>query len=369
MGAGNNNFSDSSETAIFSPEERSEITARIEKASSREAVVPPSIPSKKEAQRRGLFPLLVNAGALILLAAGLFLLFSSQQTGAAEIRKSGAVLGITERALIREIRNEINEKDAAIDTMIRRIAEAGEELNRLFSLETLTNEQRGVVEKLQREQEEYQETLTQLQLERAGILTYARIKEAEAREKLETLSGDAEKAALVEMQLSGFYTGLSRQIEAGQYREAEKTLAALREFLATPSFSSIKTIQARQANDTALISTLSALIREAQKNTALSIPAAEISELPPVPPGTGAEAELRRQLTAQSASLTEQGSALTELQKNLTALQNRNDAILQSLTEKESQLDSLRATNTSQAQTIQSLQNTINSIRSAMEDQ
>ena len=386
---------------IFSAEERNEINERIETASARDAVVAPDYPSKREAAKRGVFPLLVNAGAAVLLAAGILLLFTFQQTDAAEIRSSGAVLGVTERALIREIRKEINsrlsEKDDAIDAMNKRIAEVDSELERLFSLEALTDEQRETMDELLARHEEYQENLIRLQQERAQILTQARIREAEARqreeklleqqliledisaqsraeiekarEELSKISGEAEKTALVEKQLSAFYTTISRQIEEKQFNEAADSIAALKEYIATPGFSYLKAIQARQVSDIAAAHALSMLLSEAQKTSGNSVTVVQVEELPHVPPGAGAEEALRQQVAAQAASIQEQNSALADLQKTTAALQERNDTIQQAIEERDRQLESLRAQNTSQAQQIESLQRTISTVRSAMDNQ
>ena len=393
---------------IFSAEERNEIIAHIETASARDAVTPPGIPSKEQALKRGLFPLLINTGAILLLAAGILLLFSFQQSHAAEILESGAVLGVTERALIREIRKEVNsrllEKESAITAMNNRIADVDAELLRLGSLESLTAEQSAAMEKLKQEQEEYRGKLAELHVERAQILTRARIKEAEIREReenlyeqqgiledlysedrtelenarkeLSMLSGDAEKAALFERQFSGFLAIIQQQIEAHDYKTAEKTLIALKEYLATPSFSSIKSIQSRHDTDSAAVNVLSALLAEAQRSGAGSAVPFKIEDLPPVPSGAGAEAALRKQVADQAASIAEQNAALAamdktleELQKNVTDLQDRNDTIQQSVAEKDRQLDNLRSQNASYAQTIETLQKTISNVNAALENQ
>ena len=379
---------------IFSAEERNEINERIEAASVRDAVTAPGIPSRAEATKREFFPFLVNSLAALLLAAGVLLLFSSQKTDAAEIRDSGAILGVTERALIREIRREINlqlnEKDTAIDTMNRRIAEVDLELGRLNSLEALTDEQRDAMAVLMAKQEEYRESLAGLQQERAVILTQARIREAQARqreellleqqlfledisaqdraeiekarEELSRLSGEAEKTAFIEKQLAAFYSTITRQIEEKQYKAAEGSIAALKEYLATPSFASLKTIQARHDSDLAAVNALSLLLQEAQKTTGGAITVVQAEEPPPVPPGAGAEAALRQQTAAQSVSIA-------ELQKALSDMQQQNDTAIQTVAERDRQIDGLRATNTAQAQTIETLQNTIAIIRSATENQ
>ena len=297
---------------IFSAEERSEINRRIESASARDAVAAPGLPSKKEAAKRGVFPLWVNIFAVVILAAGIFLLFTFQQTDAAEIRTSG--LGTSGQALIRaiisETNSQLNEKNDAIYAMNRRIAEVDSELERLDSLETLTDEQRKTLEELKARQEEYRESLASLQQEKTQLLLQARIREEEVRQQEKRLAEQL-----------GFLEDIS-----GQDRAAME--------LAREEFSKLS--------------------GEAQKTPGFSFTAIQAEEPATVPPGEGAEEALRQQVASQSAMIAEQNAALAELQETIT--------------EKDRQLESLKAQNTSQAQQIESLQKTISSISTALQD-
>ncbi|MDR1143158.1 MAG: hypothetical protein LBK77_02930 [Spirochaetaceae bacterium] len=406
---------------VFSDEERREISGRIEEASRREALPPPGPPARGEASRKGFFPLLVNAAGILLLGAGLLLLFSIQRAGSAEIRESGAELGITERALIREIRREVNlqltRKDADISAMQGRITEVDDELARLESLEALTGEQRETMAALRGQQEGYRGDLARLETERALILAEARQQEAEARRRearlharlaeqegaledisarnraeleaaraeLAKLTGDDEKAALVERQLAGYYAAFSKQIQAGQYREAAGTLAALKEFLATPSFQQLKLIGSRRESDgaaiTAMTGILSALDGKSPGPAAEgsgppaggSLTPAEIA--PPVSEASGAETALRRQLSDQAAALADQAAALAEreralaeLQRNHDGVQEQNSALRQTVAERDRQLESLQAQNAANLQKIETLQKTISTINAAINE-
>ena len=392
----------SKDIEIFSPEERKRINETIETASRREPVAPPGIPSAKEALKKGLFPFFINAGAFVLLAAGIMLLIMFQQSSAEGIRESGTVIGITERVLIREIRNEtnarLNEKESAIEAMNNRIAEVDAELERLSSLEALTDEQQAAMENLRREHGEYRETLNRLYQEKAQILTEARIREAEirqreenrrreesilinltpgnreeverAREELSLLSGEAEKTALIEKQLSGFYAFIQSQIEKQEYSAAENSLAALSEYLATPGITSLKAIETRHESDMAAIKALSLLLSEAQRSAAPMY-----IEEAPLPPGADTEEILRQQAQAQAASIAEQKSAITEMNNTITELQmqlteilEKNDAFTKTIAEKDMQLDNLKSQNASYAQIITTLQKTISDVNAALEN-
>jgi chromosome segregation ATPase len=407
--------------AVFSEEEQKEIIAQIEAAAQRGPIEPSRLPSKGEASKRSFFPLVVNVTAAALLCAGIFCMFFFQREGEVKIRESGAVLGITERKLIQEIRREtsrlIGEKEAAIEAMNGKIAEVDAELARLDSLEALTDEQRAAMSELHRQQDEYRVSLQGLQSERAQILAEARRREEDlnarieeqrgafenlsaqsraeiqaAREELTKLSGEQEKSALVEKQLGAYFTAVGREIEAGQYREASETLAGLKEFLTTPSFRTLRSIQARRESDLAAVSALSALVAEALSPGRQAQAAGVAENAGPnaaAPAGSAAresgeaETALRQQaaLAEKDRALTEQAAlaaekektlaareqSLAELQKNMAELQTRNAANLQTITERERQLESLRAQNTAYAQTIDTQQKTIAALNAELE--
>jgi chromosome segregation ATPase len=395
--------------AVFSEEEQKEIIAQIEAAAQRGPMAPSRPPSKAEASKRNFFPLAVNVTAAALLCAGIFCMVFFQREGEVKIRESGAVLGITERKLIQEIRREtsrqISEKEAAIEAMNEKIAEVDAELVRLDSLEALTDEQRAAMSELHRQQDEYRLSLQGLQSERARILAEARQREAAlnarleeqqgalenlsaqsraeiqaAREELAKLSGDQEKSALAEKQLGAYFAVVGREIQAGQYKEASETLAGLREFLATPSFQTLRSIQARRETDLAAVNALSVVVAEALTQGGRTAPAgvpaaAELAE------SGQAETALRQRLAAQSAALAEQSAvlaekdktladreqSLAELRKNISELQTKNADNLQTIAERERQLESLRAQNTAYAQTIDTQQKTIAALNAELE--
>jgi chromosome segregation ATPase len=395
--------------AVFSEEEQKEIIAQIEAAAQRGPMEPSRLPSKGEALKRSFFPLVVNVTAAALLCAGIFFMIFFQREGEVEIRESGAVLGITERKLIQEIRRETNrqisEKEAAIEAMSEKITEVDAELARLDSLEALTDEQRAAMSELHRQQDEYRLSLQTLQGERAQILAEARQREAAlnarleeqqgalenlsaksraeilaAREELAKLSGDQEKSALVEKQLGAYFASAGREIQAGQYKEASETLAGLREFLATPSFQTLRSIQARRESDLAAASALSALVAEALapgRHAQAAGPAGNAA-----PESGSGQAETALQLQQQAVAekdraeqaiaerdktLAAREQSLAELQKNITELQARNAGNLQTITERERQIENLRAQNTAYAQTIDTQQKTIAALNAELE--
>ena len=230
----------------ISIEEQKEILAGIESmaGSGRAVDAPMPLPEKRD-----LFPLGVNLGALALLALGALGIFFFYRREDVEIREGSSSMGITERKLIQEIRQEtarrIVEKEAQINditaklsgvdaeyqelqssverTLAEKEAElrraAAEELEaerRRLNAQNLSeaaiaeqmrkfNEQRisrldaelaaykqrldaekaGSQANLQKLQEEYRGSLAALNAERAKILEDSRINEANLRSRLE----------------------------------------------------------------------------------------------------------------------------------------------------------------------------------------
>jgi flagellar basal body-associated protein FliL len=396
-------MSDAADLAVFSEEEQRHITDEIERAARREALSPPSLPSKSEAARKGLFPLMVNIGALALLAAGAFLLFYFQNDESRSIRESGGGLGITERALIREIRRETNrllgEKEAAIDRMNGELAAVDAELARLDSLEALTGEQRRTMEDLRRQQEEYHAGLSAAQAERARIIGESRRQEERLRERLleqenalENLSGrsreeisrardelaklslEHDKASLIEQQVTAYFTLAGEYGSGGRYREALETLAALREFLATPAFAELRGFKARRESDLAAAGAMTALVTGAlvsapdKPPSAAQDAAAQTNNIDNTAAVNAAEAaQLRRQLAENAASLDAREAMLADLQKSLAEAQAAAAARERTIAERDRQLESLRAQNAANLETMESQLRTIAALNAELE--
>jgi uncharacterized coiled-coil protein SlyX len=236
----------------FSEEEQRSILAGIEAVTSH---APPRDVLGVRARKRGIgFPLAVNLVGLILLAGGVLGLSYLFRMDESAIRQGPGGLGLTERKLIQEIRQEnearINEKEREIADMIAKLSgldldfqdleasvderisrredelrqqlegELEEERNRLIAQnlseaaiaeqmrrfdeqriarmngelasyrEELEAERRNAEAKLQQLQEEYRNSLTGLQAERAQILEASRSREASLRAQLEERAGE-----------------------------------------------------------------------------------------------------------------------------------------------------------------------------------
>jgi hypothetical protein len=365
--------------SLFSEEERKEIAAKIETAAARGKAIPAGFPARGEALRRGLFPLAVNAAGALLLAAGFFCAAAFHRGEAAEIRESGAVLGITERRLIQEIRQEtgrqIREKEAEIKAMNEKIAAVDAELARLDSLEALTSDQQAEMAELRVRQDDYRHSLAGLQNERARILAdarrqeillYAKLAEERtenqenqtARDELARLSSEQEKAALIEKQTGAYFSAALRQIRAGQYGEAAETSAALREFLNTPSFQAIRNVQARRESDLAAVSVLDTVAEVLGRRPSVTPPPPDNVELQQK--GQVETAALQREAAEMREALSAQNAVVAELRA-------RNDESQRIIAERERQMESLRAQNTAYARTIDTQQKTIATLNTELE--
>jgi chromosome segregation ATPase len=236
----------------FSEEEQRSILAGIEAVTSHAA---PRDVLGVRARKRGIgFPLAVNLAGLLLLAGGVLGLSYLFRMDESVIRQGPGGLGLTERKLIQEIRQEnearINEKEREITDMMAKLSgldldlqdleasvderisrregelrqqlegELEEERNRLIAQnlseaaiaeqmrlfdeqriarmngelasyrEELEAERKTAEAKLQQLQEEYRNSLAGLQTERAQILEASRSREASLRAQLEERAGE-----------------------------------------------------------------------------------------------------------------------------------------------------------------------------------
>jgi chromosome segregation ATPase len=380
----------------FSEEEQRGILAGIEAATSQAA--PQDVLEVRARKRGIGFPLAVNFAALLLLAGGVLGLSSLFRMDESVIRQGPSGLGLTERRLIQEIRREnearINEKEREITDMMSKLSgldlefqdlqaavdsrvslreeelrrqlegELEEERKRLTAQnlseaaiaeqmrlfdeqriarmngelasyrEELEGERRTAEENLQRLQEEYRNSLTGLQAERAQILEASRSREAglraqleerageltaryeqnqaalnSAREELRRVSDEQEQAALFDRQMAGFYTAVRDALEEGMPDKAASILVQTGEFLETPSLKGNRAVQTRKEPYQAAVGALTAVVE------ALGVPVAR-----PQDPGPEEEmAALREQIAALEETVNDQTRQLTAFQSQDSA--------------------------------------------------
>ncbi|MDR2377089.1 MAG: hypothetical protein LBD96_11710 [Treponema sp.] len=374
----------------ISETEQREILEGIEKAVRREHRSLGEVPWSGAKKKGVLFPLLVNLAALVLLAGGLAFFLLYRDSGETQVRGATALYNSAERVLIREIRREtaqeLDAKEREIDAIVTKLMGVDEELQELYSSnQELTVEQKITESNLQRLQEEYRNNLNSLQDERSNILESSRAREASlraqfderagelaaqaeqsrealsrARTELERLSTDQEKGAAVEAHLSAMYISAAASINLGRLKEAATTLNAMRDFINTPSFQGIRSVEFRRNFYLSSITTLEELIGLAEKlNTAVEDAGSG---------GTNYERNIAR-LEERNAMLEEQveslnqaviasdtegsglGRQVSELQRRIGDLQNRN-------AEQERTLEEQRGTLEEQSGTLEERQRT-----------
>jgi chromosome segregation ATPase len=351
------------------------------------------------AKKRALFPVFVNIAALLILVPALAVFIGRRGEDETELRRGGTLYNSTERALIREIRletaRELEAKEAEIGEFLSKLAGVNAELQELYSNnQELTAEQRAVEANLRLLQEEYTVSLGSLQDERSRILESSRIREAslkaqldersaelaaqteQSREALslaqleiERLAGDQEKGAAIEAQLSGLYVKAAAAINDGNLREASLTLNTMRDFINTPSFQGIRSVQPRRAFYFSSISTLEGMVGLAERlNTAVAAA------------GGGTYERAIADLEERNAALEEQVAGLNEavaasgaegsgLGRQVNELQSRISSLQSQSARQERSLEEQQRSNTELASRNTELDRQIAGLRQAAEEQ
>jgi chromosome segregation ATPase len=321
------------------------------------------------AKKRALFPILVNIAALLLLGAVLALFMTFRGEESAGKRRGGVLYNSTERALIREIRQEtareLGAKDAEIEEFLAKLAGVDAELRELHSNNReLTAEQLEVEANLRRLQEEYTVSISSLEDDRSRILETSRAREASlkaqlderamelaaqaersrealsnAQREIDRLAGDQEKGAAIEAQLSGLYVRAAAAINGGNLREAAATLNSMRDFINTPSFQGIRSIQPRKAFYFSSISTLEGLIALSEK-LSTAVAAA----------GSGGYERALAELEERTAALEEQVAGLNEA---VAASGAEGSGLGRQLSELQSRISALQTQSAQQGRTLE----------------
>jgi chromosome segregation ATPase len=383
----------------ISEAEQREILAGIEQIAlrNRESLSRDKPAAFKAKKRGGLFPLLVNILGLFLLAGAGFVLYFLHNRNEAALRQGNVVYNSTEWALIREIRREtareLEEKEGEIVLISSKLEGVDAELRELHSSnEELTVEQQAVEANLRSLQEEYRSNLDSLQDERSRILEAARSRETSlraqleaqtqeftlaneqsrealsaARAELERLSGDQEKGAAIEANMGGLYAEAAAQVNAGRLEAALRILASMREFINTPSFQAVRSIQTRKNFYLNSIDTLEGVIAVAEKLNAV-VAASESGEFE----RTIAELEeknsvLQEQVTGLNQAVSGTQNSLsrqvTELQSRINTLQTQATSQQRSITEKDSSIEDLNTRNSALSQQLDGANQQLNTLR------
>ncbi|MDR3276211.1 MAG: hypothetical protein LBT11_03200 [Treponema sp.] len=323
----------------FSTEEQQEILAKIEAAASAGRIIP--VPEEADGEirraakkRGGVFPLLVNLGALLVLAAGLSALFLFQSQEDGDIRGSATDLGVTERALIREIREEtgrqLRAKDEEIGAIQSRLNEAEVEYRGLQTRELSEAETRRRDE-LEAQIAAYRRNLSTLNNERLHILEDSEQREAQARARPESEASNPGPDPL-----AGFLAA-DTAADTGEIEALQARIAGLEQ----------------QVQD------------QEQRLAAYSAEGSELSDR--IEAYEDTIAGLRRTITAQDNAATEQGRQITSLNSTVSSLRSDNQRLNQTITDQNSRITTLTGERDSQAAEITRLNTQINAIRGALD--
>jgi uncharacterized coiled-coil protein SlyX len=387
------------ESSGFSQEEQQEIIDQINALSVEKEIIPEKSELKTEAKKKGvLFPLLVNLAAVAVLAGGFFALSFLHGKDDATIREGTASLGVTERALIQEIRAEssrqISAKDKEIDAILAKLAEADSESKQLqSSVADLTEGQKARATQLSQMQDEYRSTLAGLQSERSKMLEDSRSREAEIRaqaeekttslssqiaqsqqsltaamDELRKLSSDQDKAQAAQAQLGAFYGVVDDDIKNARYDDALSTLASMKEYLSAPVFTQVKALTSSRNTHLAAAASLEEAVNEAKKRSGAAPVEAAPAEKP-AEDDAAAEA-IKAQLTSLeqkvadqektiaslSAGGSEQQKALEDFQNTIAQLREANENQQNELNQKDSTIQTLTKTGTEKDGQIADLQ-------------
>jgi chromosome segregation ATPase len=253
---------------------------------------------------------------------------------------------------------------------------------------------------LQKLQEDYRTNLATLQNERSQILESSRAREAalhaqleartrelaavseqsqaalsSARSELERLSGEQEKAGLVESQLGGYYAAVNNHIRAGRLGEAAETVQVMREFLNTPAFQNLRAIQSRKELYVSAADTLDFMIDEARKNSAPGVSqrpgaleAGELERAVTELQNRNARLEetvagLNRTIAAYSSQGSDLGQRIAEIEGSAAALRTLNQALEQAAAERENTIAALQAQNAALTQTVAARDSSISALQ------
>jgi len=347
---------------VFSREERQAVIAEINgivKKNRRQLAAAAN--AEKSAKKRfkakktgGLFPMLVNASALAALAAGLLAIFLFQSAADVQAREGTRVFTDTERALIGEIRREtyalLTAKDREIAAILQSLAGLEAQLRRFAEGEALAAEQIAAQERLIEQQGETRAALAQARQERSRILEEARAQEAalqaqldarvrelaaaagrhaeelgEARAELSRLSREQAQTAAIEAQIAGFFALVRVQIAENRFDDADRTMAALREFLDTPAFGALRATQARRELYVQASGALGSLLAGADRDAA------------------AAQAALQGEIAALERMLEERDGAINALDGGAAGAAQRISELQGSLDSRAAEISSLQA--------------------------
>jgi uncharacterized coiled-coil protein SlyX len=233
-------------------------------------------PRFKAKKSGGGFPIVVNIAAIAALAGGLSVLLSMQGKTYAQVRTEAKVYNSVERAIIEEIRRGTTGPAAG--------GLAGGELERL-------------------NMEQYQ-------------------------------------SAAIEAHMGAFFANLNRQIADNSLEQAAGTIKSMRDFINTPAFQALRSIQARKNMYTQAINSFETMVEEARKYQGASLP----------------DRNTERSQPDLQARITQLEQDLAEKDKTIEAVSSQGSGAARRLTDLEKANGDLQAENRQLGRTNGALQ-------------
>ena len=175
--------------------------------------------------------------------------------------------------------------------------------------------------------------------------------------EMNRLSREQAHAAAVENQMSAMFANLNVQIRDNRLEEAAGTIRAMREFLNTPAFAALRSIQARKDLYTQAINSFETMIDEARRNQAA---AAGLYDPNTEKALTDLQEENTRLQQRLEESAREKDNRIASLETNLATQTQNSESSRQTVV-------SLQAENAALNQTITTRENTIETIQEVVQ--
>jgi len=323
------------------------------------------------------FPVAFNIAAVVIMLGGGLLLVSLNEKKDAQVRTGDAVLNLTERALIEDIRRDtaakIASKEQEIAMISSRLAEVDAQLARLYSGDQiLDDEQLAAQEDLLSLQNMYRTGLDALREERSQILEDSRSREAGLRAQLEErnrefaaaqsrssneldsammeldrLTSEQERIAAIDAHMAGGFTSINELVQNSRFDQAAQTVESLRQFNNSNFVSSSRSFQARREFYNQALYSMEAMINEMRMTGGDSL-------------GTSAQ---QRELQERNSQLEE---TVAEMQRTIDALNSGSSGQSLRLRELEEAVSSLRTANSSLEAAVSERNRTITSLESTV---
>jgi chromosome segregation ATPase len=201
-----------------------------------------------------------------------------------------------------------------------------------------------------------------------------------AHSELERLSADQDRAAVIEAQLGAYFAAAGDHIRNGELAQAGETITIMKDFLNTPSFQAIRSIQARKEFYSRNISVLEALLDETRNNQA-ALAAARApadADLSAAAQSSGREeellaenarleqaiADLNRNITAAGTRGSDASQRIAQLESSSAALQNSNTTLEANIAQRDESIAALQSRNAELSQTVAARDNRIRELES-----